>query len=456
MKKRYFIPLLIITLTTFLLLAFFNPAYAERALLQPGAIKEYFSENKNYRLEIKYLGEHPDKIVEATLYEKDIKKWQKFYPVHPGLINVADNGSRIVFANWGWYDEGGFKSLTICDGQGNVLKELAFSEIQESKRGKDAMLWLRDSAISSNGYYYAMGTYGKEKAEIYLLNVQKPRFLWHQTCGYERLEDIKVFESGAVLAATSDYPSGKLLFTVLNNLGRGLWEKSCGWRINYAVAADYLKIEGDSFGILNTLDNNFITFQVKDKNIYPQNEFLIYRYGVGAIKCGMSIESLYFLYPDSTIRMLNMHANGLFSPFIGIYLDGNRPSLLAELGWSNEKGWILNRIWVYDPRFKTKTGIAVNSTLGDVKKANVISWIISDENRDVIGYIQELQIVFLIESSHIPDEFYKNHEVFLVPEDAKILAIGTPKGKIFSGPKNTSYFFPKLPRPASEKPSEEN
>ena len=70
--------------------------------------------------------------------------------------------------------------------------------------------------------------------------------------------------------------------------------KNCVWRINYPVA-DYLKIEGDSFGILNTLDNDFITLQVKNGNIYPRNEFLIYRYGVGAIKCGISIESLYFL-----------------------------------------------------------------------------------------------------------------------------------------------------------------
>ncbi|MCX5632428.1 MAG: hypothetical protein NTW93_01940 [Phycisphaerae bacterium] len=444
MKKRHFIPFFTITLTTFLLLVFLNSAYAKRSLPQPGATEEYFSENKNYRIEIKYLGEQPDKIVEVTLYEKDIKKWQKFYPVHPGLINVSDNGSRIVFANWGWYDEGGFKSLTICDGQGNVLKELMFSEIQESKRGyKDSLLWLHDAAISGNGDYYAMGTYGKEKAGIYLLDIKKATLLWQQACGYERLEDIKVFGNGSVLVATSDYPSGKLLFSILNNLGQGLWEKSCSWRISHTVA-DYLKIAGDSFGVLNTLDNDFITFQVKDRNIYPRNEFLIYKGGVGAIKCGMSIESLYFLYPYSIIKLLDLHA-GEFSPFIGICFDGNRPSLLAELGWSNEKGWILNRIWVYDHRFKTETGIAVNSTLGDVKKANVISWITSNENRDVIGYIQELQIVFLIESSHVPEEFYKSHEVSLVPEDAKILAIGTPGGKIFSGPRCTSYFFPKLP-----------
>ncbi|MCK4914201.1 MAG: hypothetical protein KAS69_06380 [Planctomycetes bacterium] len=442
MKKQYFIPLFIVTLTTLLLLTFLNPAHAKRALLQPGTIEEHFSENKNYRIEIKYLGEHPDKIVEATLYEKNIKKWQKFYPVHPGLINVSDDGSRIAFANWGWYDEGGFKSLTICDGQGNVLKELTFSEIQESERGyKGYMLWLRDSAISSSGDYYAMGAYGKEKAGIYLLDIKKMTFLWQQACGYERLEDIKVFDNGIVLVATSDYPSGKLSFSVLNNLGQVLWEKGCSWRINYAVA-NYLKIKGDSFGILNTLDNDFIALQVRDGNIYPRNEFLIYEGGVGAIKCGMSIESLYFLYPYSIIKLLDLHADGLFSPFIGIYFEGNHPSLLAELGWNNEKGWIVNRIWAYDPRFKTETGVAVNSTLGDAKKTNVISWIISNENRDVIGYIQKLQIVFLLESSNIPEKFYKNHEVSLVPEDAKILAIGTTsKGKTFS----CHNFFPKLP-----------
>jgi hypothetical protein len=163
----------------------------------------------------------------------------------------------------------------------------------------------------------------------------------------------------------------------------------------------------------------------------------------------MPIESLYLLYPDSVIKLLDLHADGLFSPFIGICFDGKSLSLLAELGWINEKGWILNRILVYDPKFKTKTGIGVNSTVGEVKKTNVISWITSDENRDVIGYIQNLQIVFRIESSNIPDEFYKKNEVSLVPEDAKILAIATATGKIFSGTK----YFPKCSLAICEKSS---
>ena len=452
MKKLHFIPLFIIALTTFLYFAFLNSAHAERALLEPGTTEEYFSENKNYRIEIKYLGERPDKIVEATLYEKNIKKWQQFYPVHPGLINVANNGSRIVFANWGWYDEGGFKSLTICDGQGNVLKELAFSEIQESKRGyKEGMLWLHDAAISSNGDYYAMGAYGKEKAQIYLLSVREPEFLWRRECGYERLKDLKVSGKGSVLVATMDYPSGKLRFTVLSGSGTQLWEKSPAWRIDPKIK-DYLKIENNIPGILNTLDNDFITFRIKDGNIYPRDEFLIHKNGIGAIKSGMSVESLYFLYRDSAVRILDVRANGLFSPFVGVYFDGDRPSLLAELGWSDEKGWILSRVWSYDSRFKTKTGIAVNSTLSDVRKANKISWIVPDENKDIIGYIQKLQIVFLIEPSRIPDEFYKTREVSLVPEDAKILAIATLTGKMFSGPKVRNYFFPKLPKKSGSNP----
>ena len=90
----------------------------------------------------------------------------------------------------------------------------------------------------------------------------------------------------------------------------------------------------------------------------------------------------------------------------------------------------------------------MNATLGDVKRANKVSWIASDENRNVTGYIQKLQIVFLLESSHIPEEFYSSQRISLVPEDAAVLAIeimGRDQAEIFSGPRNTSHFFPKLP-----------
>jgi hypothetical protein len=226
MKKRYFIPLFIVTLITLLFPVFLNSVHAKRAIPQPGMIEKFFSGNKIYRIEIKYLGEQPDKIVEATFYEKDAKKWQKFYPFHPGLTNISDNGSRIVFANWGWYDEGGFKSLTICDGQGIVLKELMFSEILKSKEVHNN-LWLRNAAISSNGDYYTMGTDGKDKSQIYLVDAQKLDLLWQRECGYSRLNDLEVSEKGLVMVSTMDYSSRKLRYTIFDNSGVQLWEKSC-------------------------------------------------------------------------------------------------------------------------------------------------------------------------------------------------------------------------------------
>ena len=425
----------------FFILSLSSFAEAEREILKPGTVESYFSENGVYHIEIKFLGNRPEGIVEGTYYEKEQVKWKKLFSVHPGIVKLANNGAYLIFANWGWYDEGGFKSLTFYDGNGELIKEIKFDD-KNADFGKGmGMLWIQEAAISNNCYYYAIGVDGKEKSEIYMFMVKEPNLLWHIKCGYERIADIEISDQGSVLAATTNYQDGLMKFSFADNKGDFVWEKESTWKVNNEIK-EYLKFEGGNFGVLNPIDKNYIYFIVKEGKVLPKDEFLISKGFAGAIQCGMSAESLYSLYTRNQTEIVDLRIGGAFSPFLGIYFDnGKHPSLLTELGWLDKEGWILNRIWIYDPKFKTKSGIGVGSMLGDVRKTYEISWI----NEKLYGYIQELQIIFALAAAKVPEEFYKNTDKNLVPDEVKIEAIcilnENKMSQIFSG-KNTNYFFP--------------
>ena len=227
MKKR-------IVFLSFLLISFMisaTPLRADRDAWKAGVEVSYFSANKKFEFKVSPLSnlivESPSK---ATFIKEGQVVWSKKLPSTPGFVDISNDGNFIVLANWGWFDEGGFKSLSFYDGNGNLLKEVPFAPPGQ---------WLRLAHISEDGRYYVTGQGGKGKAEITLYDVSKQSELWSKGVGLEDLDKASINSDGKFLLVSTynmrckkwfflidvcDAPKD-VDFTYLDNSGNALWNK---------------------------------------------------------------------------------------------------------------------------------------------------------------------------------------------------------------------------------------
>jgi hypothetical protein len=114
-----------------------------------GAIKIFVSQNLKFSLEIKILG-YPDRSPsECAFKEGDKVIWSKEIPRTPGIVDITDDGRYIAMVNYGWYDEGGYKSVSFYDRQGELIREIQFGN-----GNKESMIRIQKTGFSSNGKRY--------------------------------------------------------------------------------------------------------------------------------------------------------------------------------------------------------------------------------------------------------------------------------------------------------------
>jgi len=254
---------LYLTITCFIV-TLFNYAFAKARAPEIGSIKTFVSENGRYNIGIKILG-YPDGSLSICTFKEGSKIiWSKEIATTPGKVNISNNGKSIVMANWGWYDEGGFRGLSFYNSEGELLKDISFGD-----KGKDSMLWIRETAISTDGMYYILGTDGREKAKIYLYEFSSANLLWANEYGFENAVEIEILGKGSpVLVATFDYNSGDMLFVMLNINGDMLWQKKIEKNFSWDIK-DYLHLndKGQSFEIFDKAMGQYISFINKDGKV---------------------------------------------------------------------------------------------------------------------------------------------------------------------------------------------
>jgi hypothetical protein len=103
------------------------------------------------------------------------------------------------------------------------------------------------------------------------------------------------------------------------------------------------------------------------------DSLLIREDGVGRVRMGMSIDSLYRVVGRERTRLIDRFREGLFDPALEIRFGSPRstPSLVAEVLFS-ACGARVGRIEVYDPRYHTASGLHVGSTLADVQRQHPV------------------------------------------------------------------------------------
>lgn len=249
--------LILYLITASFVITLFNYAFAKRMPPELGSVETFLSENGRYSVEIKILG-YPDMSPsKCTFKERDTIIWSKEIPTTPGKVNISNNGKAVVLANWGWYDEGGFRGLSFYNSKGELLKDISFGD-----KDKGSMLWIRETAISPDGMHYIFGTDGREKAKLYLYEFESANLLWLKDYGFEKMVEIEISDKdGSILTATFNYNSGDMLFVLLNIDGDMLWQKKIEKNFSWDIK-DYLHLSdnGENFEIFDRASRKYISF----------------------------------------------------------------------------------------------------------------------------------------------------------------------------------------------------
>ncbi len=89
---------------------------------------------------------------------------------------------------------------------------------------------------------------------------------------------------------------------------------------------------------------------------------------------GMSIDSLYLAVGRERTRLIDRFREGLFDPALEIRMSSpaSAPTMIVEVLFS-ACGARVGRIEVYDPRYRTASGLHVGSTLAEVQREHPVT-----------------------------------------------------------------------------------
>jgi len=119
---------------------------------------------------------------------------------------------------------------------------------------------------------------------------------------------------------------------------------------------------------------------------------------VGVVVIGAVAETIYNEFGDRA-RLIDLKLEGQLSPALEIKSLGAQAavSLVAEI-WPAGNKLVVTRIRVLDPRLRTKDGIGIGSTYGDLRSHYSVDWVGPGEG-DFFARVEALGISFMLDMS---------------------------------------------------------
>lgn len=133
----------------------------------------------------------------------------------------------------------------------------------------------------------------------------------------------------------------------------------------------------------------------------------------------MTAEEVEAAFGKAATRRIDLKLEGMPSLAIEIRLGKRtKPSLVAEL-----EGGKVYRVGVRDERFKSKEGIGVGSTLGDIRKVYAVSGIdVGEGPGNLFAIVNEVGMSFRLDPEP-PGAWYKTKDQHLIPDLSKVVEI---------------------------------
>jgi hypothetical protein len=118
--------------------------------------------------------------------------------------------------------------------------------------------------------------------------------------------------------------------------------------------------------------------------IASANEFTLARHQVGGLLLGMSAEEVYKIYPKELTKQIRISNEDESMPAIQVFRTASKQTLSLVIVLDAKNGKVVY-VDVRDPRFKTASGIGVGSSLGELRKAQKVSFIGPGERSFIEG-----------------------------------------------------------------------
>ena len=152
-----------------------------------------------------------------------------------------------------------------------------------------------------------------------------------------------------------------------------------------------------------------------------RSRIVVERSRVGTVSIGATAEAVYREFRDRA-RLVDLKLEGMLSPALELKLFGAQvsASLIAELGAANNE-LVVTRINVVDPTLRTRDGIGVGSTYGELRSKYAVDWVGTGEGK-AFARVESLAISFQLDNSG-PTPFWSIRDPSKVPVDIRIVSM---------------------------------
>jgi hypothetical protein len=151
------------------------------------------------------------------------------------------------------------------------------------------------------------------------------------------------------------------------------------------------------------------------------SRIVVERARVGPVSIGAAAEAVYSEFRDRA-RLVDLKLEGHLSPALELKLFGAQlsGSLIAEIAAAGNQ-LVVSRINVLDPTLRTREGIGIGSTYGELRAKYTVDWIGSGEGA-VFARVETLAISFQLDNSG-PTHLAALRDPAKVPPDVRIVGM---------------------------------
>lgn len=160
----------------------------------------------------------------------------------------------------------------------------------------------------------------------------------------------------------------------------------------------------------------------------PDADFVLSAGRAGLIEGGATVDEVYKLVGKERVHLVDLYKESLFSPAIEIALYGQSVSgaLVADIDKWPCGEFAVQGIEVRDPRYKTRDGLGVGSTLADVRAKYEIQ--ISEAEGGRTAMVKALKMSFELDEQE-PADRARVLSTWIWPDPESVRKRRCPEGK---------------------------